>query len=480
MNIIKFVSVALWSMCMLFLSCKKENPSFSETPATVEILVCNSKGEPLENKIVGLYDESRYKDFQKDHTVKPITEVITNQKGIANFILESRPWFVEGMSAELMFVIQEMQDVSNYRWWSRGGTITLGKFHSFKIEILSQDAVGEDEKTEKPDEKTEENPEEESEEKLEDNSSENTESPFSIENGILTGIKDPSLTHIVLPAEVKSIASGAFWESEIESLVLNEGLESIGAQAFSRSRKLASVVFPASLKVIGEHAFEDCVALNGIDLSKTNLKEISSSAFRETGLKEISFPASLNKIAAQAFLGTHLEHITLPVGLREIGNEAFREVLPLKSITLPNDIQRIGYQAFYACKQLSEIVYVGKMTTAGCIVEIGAFQDCISLNSFSFPQSLSEIEGWTFIGCENLRKIVLPGSVKKIGEMGLNTNFQVETVEFQGDEAPELGKRVFPFVSDISKILVPSGKSEAYKLKWSSYGAYHSKIEEKP
>lgn len=47
MNIIKFVSVALWSMCMLFLSCKKENPSLNETPATVEIFVCNSKGEPF-------------------------------------------------------------------------------------------------------------------------------------------------------------------------------------------------------------------------------------------------------------------------------------------------------------------------------------------------------------------------------------------------------------------------------------------------
>ena len=77
MNIIKFVSVALWSMCMLFLSCKKENPSLNETPATVEIFVCNSKGEPLENKTVGLYDENRYKDFQKDHTVKPLAEVIT-------------------------------------------------------------------------------------------------------------------------------------------------------------------------------------------------------------------------------------------------------------------------------------------------------------------------------------------------------------------------------------------------------------------
>ena len=53
MNIIKFVSVALWSMCMLFLSCKKENPSLNETPATVEIFVCNSKG--TEMKVSGLF-----------------------------------------------------------------------------------------------------------------------------------------------------------------------------------------------------------------------------------------------------------------------------------------------------------------------------------------------------------------------------------------------------------------------------------------
>lgn len=267
MNIIKFVSVALWSMCMLFLSCKKENPSLNETPATVEIFVCNSKGEPLENKTVGLYDESRYTDFQKDHTVKPLAEVITNQKGIAHFVLESRPWFLKGTSAELMFVVQELQDASNYKWWSRGGTVTLGKAHSFKIEVVYQDGAGGDETTE---------------EKPGEDAGENVESPFVIENGILTGIKDPSLAQFVLPAEVKSIASGAFWNSHIESLVLNEGLESIELQAFSGSQKLASVVFPASLKEIGGHAFEDCVALTEIDLSKTALQEISSDAFRET------------------------------------------------------------------------------------------------------------------------------------------------------------------------------------------------------
>lgn len=418
MNIIKFVSVALWSMCMLFLSCKKENPSLSETPATVEIFVCNSKGEPLENKTVGLYDESRYTDFQKDHAVKPMAEVITNQKGIAHFVLESRPWFVKGTSAELMFVVQELQDASNYKWWSRGGTVTLGKAHSFKIEVVFQDGTGGDETTE---------------EKPGEDAGENVESPFVIENGILTGIKDPSLTQVVLPAEVKSIASGAFWNSHIESLVLNEGLESIELQAFSGSQKLASVVFPASLK----------------------------------------------KIGSQAFLGTHLEEVVFSAELQEIDDEAFRGVAELTSVTLSNNMQRIGYQAFSDCEQLTKVAYVGEMKTADCMVEIGAFQNCTSLTSFAFPQSLSEVQGWTFVGCRKLKEIILPKSVKKVGDQALRTNSTVETIIFEGEEAPELTGNPFPFKENILKIMVPSGKSEAYKAKWGSYEGYHSKIEEK-
>lgn len=61
-------------------------------------------------------------------------------------MLESRPWFVKGISAELMFVVQELH--SNYKWWSRGGTVTLGKAHSFKIEVVFQDGTGGDETTE--------------------------------------------------------------------------------------------------------------------------------------------------------------------------------------------------------------------------------------------------------------------------------------------------------------------------------------------
>lgn len=95
---------------------------------------------------------------------------------------------------------------------------------------------------------------------------------------------------------------------------------------------MASVAFPASLKEIGGHAFEDCVALTEVDLSKTALQEISSDAFRETGLKKVTLPASLKKIGLQAFLGTHLEEVVFSAELQEIDDEAFRGVVELSSV----------------------------------------------------------------------------------------------------------------------------------------------------
>lgn len=281
MDMFKFLSFILLGMCLLFGGCKKENPSVNSDSSIVEITVCTSKGELLENQVVRMYDEATYEAFKENHTTKALCELTTDKSGKVSFILENKKWF-------------------SGNWWSRGGTITAGKKHSFRIEIDCKNIA--------------ENP-----------GLSTDESKLVLEDGVLKGLKDPSLTRLVLPASVKSIAPGAFWESKIESLVLNEGLESIGLQAFAKSQKLTSVTFPSSLKRIGEHAFEDCSALTEINLSKVNLEEIGSSAFRDTGLKKVTFPASLKKIAPQAFLNTQLVNVIFPEELQEIGNEALEK-----------------------------------------------------------------------------------------------------------------------------------------------------------
>lgn len=440
MNMLKILSVALLGICVFFCSCKKEKLSVNNDPSVVDITVCNSKGENLENIIVKMYDETTYEAFKEKQTTKALCEVVTDKNGKATFVLDRQKWFAGTQSRELMFVVMETLNATNYEWWSRGGTVTAGNKQSFKIVVDKQPAAQETES-----------------------------SQLLIENGVLTGIKDPALSHVVLPAEVKSIASGAFWESNVESLVLNEGLESIGAQAFARSKKLASVSFPSSLKVIEAHAFEDCVALTDLNLSNTKVEEISSNAFRETGLKTVAFPASLKKIASQAFLKTQLDNVMLPEGVQEIGSEAFREVTTLKSITVPNNIQKIGERAFYLCTLLADVKYTGSVKLAEGVVENAAFEDCQALTQISLPQSVVEIQEGIFIECANLEQIILPASVKKIGSYGLRTNHHLEKIVFMGEKAPELKETSLPFVDDLTSIVVPKGKLKEYEAAYADY-----------
>ena len=80
---------------------------------------------------------------------------------------------------------------------------------------------------------------------------------------------------LVFPENIKGIADEAFAESALETVVLNEGLLSIGKAAF-RNSKVSEITFPSSLEQLGENAFEDCHSLLAADLSATKLKTVSA------------------------------------------------------------------------------------------------------------------------------------------------------------------------------------------------------------
>lgn len=210
-------------------------------------------------------------------------------------------------------------------------------------------------------------------------------------------------------------------------------------------------------------------ALTEINLSKVNLEEIGSSAFRDTGLKKVTFPASLKKIAPQAFLNTQLVNVIFPEELQEIGNEAFREIATLKTITLPNNLRKIGYRAFYACTHLEEVNYVGQVTVAGGILESSAFEGCESLTKIILPQSISELQEGVFMECSKLKEIILPKYVRRIKDYGLRTNYKLDRIRFEGDEVPEIGNYSLPFLESITEIMVPKGKLSLYKAKYQDY-----------
>ena len=70
------------------------------------------------------------------------------------------------------------------------------------------------------------------------------------------------------------------------------------------------------------------------------------------------------------------------------------------------------------------------------IIEIGAFQNCPSLKEAILPDNITRIEGYTFIECKELNKILLPKNLKSIGEQGLRTNYNINTIVFNSNHIP--------------------------------------------
>lgn len=153
------------------------------------------------------------------------------------------------------------------------------------------------------------------------------------------------LESISLPGSVKTLGDYAFYLNSLKNVSLSSGLMEIGAYAFSNNSALESVILPDSVTSLGAYAFDNCRMLRSVKLSG-NLTAISDHAFANCeNLKSIILPRSVTSIGASAFRWSGLTDITLNDGLTSIGEYAFYYT-KLDSILLPESVTNIGSYAF--------------------------------------------------------------------------------------------------------------------------------------
>ena len=85
------------------------------------------------------------------------------------------------------------------------------------------------------------------------------------------------------------------------SVVVPEGVKSIGARAFQDCTHLETVVLPGSLELIGDSAFCRCLNLAHADWPE-GLRSVGSHAFEHTSLERVRIPASLEHLGLLALI----------------------------------------------------------------------------------------------------------------------------------------------------------------------------------
>jgi hypothetical protein len=122
------------------------------------------------------------------------------------------------------------------------------------------------------------------------------------------GTVPPTVTNIVIPPVVTSIAAGAFHGDNLTNVIIPNTVETIGLRAFQHNY-LTSVTIPNSVTHIYGLAFADN-SLASVDIGNS-VENIGQSAFARNNLTSVTIPDSVDNIRAGAFMGNNLTSINI-------------------------------------------------------------------------------------------------------------------------------------------------------------------------
>ena len=191
--------------------------------------------------------------------------------------------------------------------------------------------------------------------------------------------KKSSIKTVIIKNGVTSIGDWVFYNcSSLTSITIPNSVTSIGNWVFRDCTSLTSVAIPTSVTSIGDGVFYCCESLTSIEVSNNNENYSSTDGvlFNKNKSELITYPA-----------GKTDSEYAIPNSVTSIGSYAFFDCESLTSVTIPNSVTNIGVYAFYGCKSLTSV------TIPDSVISIGdyAFSYCESLTSVTIPNSVTGI-----------------------------------------------------------------------------------------
>lgn len=247
------------------------------------------------------------------------------------------------------------------------------------------------------------------------------ESLFTVNDGTLVKCTLDGQKTVTIPEGIKTIGRKCFAETNIEEIILPEGIEVIDAEAFAYCKKLRKINFPETLNIIEYGAFRACFSLETVTLPK-KMKDLNNYAFYNASIKHLTLPEKVSLGAGvKVFAGTNIETIDIPKDFT-LGKEMFEKCWELHSINLLGSHITIPERCFCNCINLTEIDI-----TKTALIKDEAFRGCQNLSVSTIPadtlvsvsafeetgvtdviiEDISKVCNRVFADCNSLKKLTI-------------------------------------------------------------------------
>ncbi len=303
--------------------------------------------------------------------------------------------------------------------------------------------------------------------------------------------------NVKIPSEIEehpvtSIGANAFAGTVIESIVIPEGIVTIGESAFKNCTSLKRAAIPEGVTAIEDYTFYGCSKLAEVELP-VSLESIGNDAFGLVScLTSLFIPRDVETIGDGAFSGSTLSNINVdnennffevkdgvlftkglkklvqypggksdsnfvfPKETTEISEMAFNGTTKLTSVVLPEKMTSISEHAFYNCGSLHKITLPDNLK----IISEAAFWSCYNLTDINLPENVTTIGGYAF-HASGLKTVYIPQRVTKIGAQSFTNCESLGSIDVDSDNKYYTSRDGILYTKD-NKTLVqyPAGKED--------------------
>ena len=296
-----------------------------------------------------------------------------------------------------------------------------------------------------------------------------------------------SLRFFVFPEYLEGIMNEAFAYSGLSgALILPDEVVYINSYAFATT-KVTSLQLPNALEIIDDCAFDGCSSLTGSLLLPDGLRTVGYNAFNSCHFSGIlHLPESLELLKSGAFYnsGSYIGDLIIPERITSLPDEVFSNSTFSGSLFL-NNVQSIGYACFNCCGFYGDLIIPEGITD----LSNGAFAQN-HFASISFPSSLRSIESNCFwlspsicepivipegvltIGtgafqlCSNIPSLSLPSTLLTLQDRAFSECYSISSIICNAIEPPSVLSDAFAGVAkDNFTVEVPSQSVRRYQAE---------------
>ena len=254
------------------------------------------------------------------------------------------------------------------------------------------------------------------------------------------------------------------FETSITSVEIGDKVTVINPRMFADNTLLTSVTIGKGVKSIEYSAFYNCGNYETVSELTVSLGEnttrIGEDAFRYcTKLKSIALPASVKTIEASAFSNTGLTDITIPATIDSLGQRAFGECGNLTNIRIENKTAALkmwnGYYGSFAYSDAEKTVYVGRDLQLNDNTTVFG-----NPTSVSFGDNVTTINPSMFYNNGKLASVTIGKGVKTIGSNAFYNCGSDESVNeltvTMGENLSKISEQAFYYCKKLTSVNLPS------------------------